>query len=59
MYEGVATSGLNEAVATSDAALILGTGAANTATDRVFGFGGDRIPAGQYGIASTLTVVPR
>jgi len=61
----VATSGANGAVATSDAALILGTGAANTATNGVFGFGfnievnGDRIPAGQYGIASTLTVVPR
>ncbi len=61
----VATSGANGAVATSDAALILGSGAANTATNGVFGFGfnievnGDRIPAGQYGIASTLTVVPR
>ena len=63
------SSGPNGAVATSDAAVILGQGAAystpNLATDGVFGFGfqievnGARIPAGQYGIASTLTVVPR
>ena len=60
------TSGVGGAVATSDAALILGQNSAYTPnTDATFGFGfnievnGARIPAGQYGIATTLTVVPR
>ncbi|MDB9540642.1 hypothetical protein [Anabaenopsis arnoldii] len=61
------SSGPDGAVATSDAAVILGEGSALATGDTTgtFGFGfqievnGARIPAGQYGIASTLTVVPR
>ncbi|MDH6100768.1 hypothetical protein NWP21_18380 [Anabaenopsis sp. FSS-46] len=59
------TSGADGAVATSDAALILGENSAYAQPGATFGFGfnievnGARIPAGQYGIATTLTVVPR
>jgi hypothetical protein len=59
------SSGANGAVATSDAAVILGADSAYAVNTGTFGFGfqievnGDRIPAGQYGIATTLTVVPR
>ena len=61
----------DETVQTSDAVVILGDNAAYSSTtgvpryDAIFGFGfnimveGDRIPAGQYGFATILTVVPR
>ncbi len=61
----------DETVQTSDAVVILGENAAYSSTtgvpryDALFGFGfnimveGDRIPAGQYGFATILTVVPR
>ena len=52
-------------VRTSDASLILGIGSAYALNNGVFGFAFDistdleRIPAGQYGFATMLTVVPR
>ena len=56
----------DETVRTSDAATILGTtSSAVAATSSVFGIGfevmvsGERVPSGQFGFATTLSVVPR
>jgi len=56
----------DETVRTSDAATILGTASsAVDGTDSIFGIGfevmvsGSRVPSGQFGFATTLSVVPR